>query len=54
MTSTNSFKDLSFLVYGLGLTGKSVVSFFKKIKLKTIKCGMTKIRIYLSQKDQII
>ena len=34
MTSTNSFKDLSFLVYGLGLTGKSVVSFFKKNQIK--------------------
>ena len=26
----NNLKDLSFLIYGLGLTGKSVVNFFKK------------------------
>tara|TARA_B100001121_G_scaffold310530_1_gene342260 strand:+ start:868 stop:2154 length:1287 start_codon:yes stop_codon:yes gene_type:complete len=34
MFSENNFKELSFLVYGLGSTGKSVVNFFKKHKLK--------------------
>ena len=29
-----NFKKLSFLVYGLGLTGKSVVNFFKKKNIK--------------------
>tara|TARA_B100000242_G_scaffold218501_1_gene159749 strand:- start:182 stop:1468 length:1287 start_codon:yes stop_codon:yes gene_type:complete len=29
-----NFKELSFLIYGLGLTGKSVVNFFKKNKIK--------------------
>ena len=29
-----NFKKLSFLVYGLGLTGKSVVNFFKKNNIK--------------------
>ena len=30
-------KELSFLVYGLGLTGKSVVKFFKKKNIKNFK-----------------
>ena len=30
MISNQNFKKLSFLVYGLGLTGKSVVNFFKR------------------------
>ena len=34
MVSTNNLKKLSFLIYGLGLTGKSVISFFKKNKIK--------------------
>ena len=29
-----NLKELSFLVYGLGTTGKSVVSFFKKNNIK--------------------
>ncbi len=33
----NNIKDLSFLVYGLGLTGKSVVNFFEKKKIKNYK-----------------
>ena len=32
MVSIKNFKELSFLVYGLGITGKSVVKFFKKIR----------------------
>ena len=34
MISTNNLKDLSFLIYGLGLTGKSVVNFFNKNHFK--------------------
>ena len=34
MLSTLNFKKLSFLVYGLGLSGQSVVKFFKKNKIK--------------------
>ena len=30
-------KELSFLVYGLGLTGLSVVKFFKKKNIKNFK-----------------
>ena len=37
MVSTNNLKKLSFLIYGLGLTGKSVISFFKKNKIKKYK-----------------
>ena len=33
MFSESNLKDLSFLVYGLGLSGKSVVKFFKKNKI---------------------
>ena len=32
--SFNNLKKLSFLVYGLGLTGKSTINFFKKNKIK--------------------
>ena len=33
MYSISKLKELSFLVYGLGLSGKSVVKFFKKNKI---------------------
>ena len=36
MRGSINFKDKSFAVYGLGLTGKSVVSFLKKNKVKKI------------------
>ena len=32
-----NIRELSFLVYGLGLTGKSVVKFFKKNNLNKYK-----------------
>jgi len=32
MPSISNLKELSFLVYGLGLSGQSVVNFFKKKK----------------------
>jgi UDP-N-acetylmuramoylalanine--D-glutamate ligase len=34
MSSISNLKELSFLVYGLGLSGQSVVKFFKKNKIK--------------------
>ena len=30
MLSISKLKEMSFLIYGLGLSGKSVVNFFKK------------------------
>tara|TARA_B100001248_G_scaffold259715_1_gene246292 strand:- start:14094 stop:15380 length:1287 start_codon:yes stop_codon:yes gene_type:complete len=37
MSSIRNFKKLSFLVYGLGLTGKSVINFFIKNKINNYK-----------------
>ena len=34
MPTINNFKKLSFLVYGLGTTGQSVINFFKKNKFQ--------------------
>ena len=37
MVLFKNFKELSFLVYGLGLTGQSVVNFFKKNNIKNFQ-----------------
>ncbi len=37
MIPVNKLKKKTFLVYGLGLTGRSVVNFFKKNKIKNFK-----------------
>ncbi len=37
MFRTKKLKELSFLVYGLGLSGLSVINFFKKNKIKNFK-----------------
>ena len=37
MVQSSKLKELSFLVYGLGLSGKSVVNFFKKNSIKNFK-----------------
>ena len=37
MISKKNLKNHSFLVYGLGLTGKSVINFFKKNNIKNYK-----------------
>ena len=37
MLEISKLKELSFLVYGLGLSGRSVVNFFKKNKIKKFK-----------------
>ena len=34
---SEEFKNLSFLVYGLGVTGKSVINFFNKNNIKNYK-----------------
>ena len=34
MSKIAKFKELSFLVYGLGLSGRSVINFFKKKKIE--------------------
>ena len=40
MSKIAKFKELSFLVYGLGLSGRSVINFFKKKKLSNFTFGM--------------
>ena len=37
MVSLKNFKKHSFLVYGLGSTGKSVINFFKRNDIKNFK-----------------
>ena len=37
MISKKNLKNLSFLIYGLGLTGKSVVNFFIKNNVRNFK-----------------
>ena len=37
MGPVTNLKELSFLVYGLGLSGQSVVKFFQKKKIKNYK-----------------
>ena len=37
MVQINRFKEKSFLIYGLGASGQSVVKFFKKNNFKNFK-----------------
>ena len=37
MVQSSKLKELSFLVYGLGLSGRSVINFFKKNSIKNFK-----------------
>ena len=37
MILANNFKKLSYLVYGLGLTGKSVINFLNKNNIKNFQ-----------------
>ena len=37
MLKSSKLRELSFLVYGLGLSGKSVIRFFKKNNIKNFK-----------------
>jgi UDP-N-acetylmuramoylalanine-D-glutamate ligase len=47
-------KELSFLVYGLGLSGVSVIKFFKKNNIKKFKIWDDKKKIYLKIIEQKI
>ena len=49
----NDFKDLSFLIYGLGLTGKSVVKFFNKNQFKNYKVWDDKNKSFYNKKRPI-
>ena len=51
MPSISNLKELSLLVYGLGLSGQSVVNFFKKKKSQIIKYGMIKKKNYSKIKE---
>ena len=46
----NDLKDLSFLIYGLGLTGKSVVKFFNKNRFKNYKVWDDKNKSFYNKK----
>jgi len=43
MLSQNILKSKNFLIYGLGLTGRSVCQFLKKSKTKIFFYGMTTV-----------
>ena len=47
-----NFKELSFLVYGLGLTGKSVVNFFIRNKIKNFEVWDDKNHLYKENKSK--
>ena len=49
----NNLKDLSFLIYGLGLTGKSVVNFFNKNRFKNYKVWDDKNKSFYNKKRAI-
>ena len=40
MLQISKLKEHTFLVYGLGLSGLSVIKFFKKNNLKILQFGM--------------
>jgi UDP-N-acetylmuramoylalanine--D-glutamate ligase len=50
MLTNSKFKELSFLVYGLGLSGQSVINFFKKNKIKNYKVWDDKKKKLFKQK----
>ena len=50
MLSNKNFKELSFLVYGLGLTGKSVVRFFKNNNIKNFQVWDDKNQKFLKER----
>ena len=51
MVKINNLKELSFLVYGLGQTGKSVVRFFKKNNINNYKVWDDKNKDFLKKKE---
>ena len=50
MLSISNLKELSFLVYGLGITGQSVVKFFKKNKIKNFTVWDDKKKLFQSNR----
>ena len=50
MVKINNLKELSFLIYGLGKTGKSVVRFFKKNNINNYKVWDDKNKDFLKKK----
>ncbi len=50
MISENNLQKLSFLVYGLGITGKSVVKFFEKNNIKNYQVWDDKDKILFKKK----
>ncbi len=50
MVKINNLKELSFLVYGLGQTGKSVVRFFKKNNINNYKVWDDKNKDFFKKK----
>ena len=51
MVKINNLKELSFIVYGLGQTGKSVVRFFKKNNINNYKVWDDKNKDFLKKKE---
>jgi UDP-N-acetylmuramoylalanine-D-glutamate ligase len=47
-------KELSFLVYGMGLSGVSVVKFFKKKNIKNFKVWDDKQKKFINPTEQKI
>ena len=50
MVSISKLKELSFLVYGLGVSGKSVVNFFEKNNIKNYQVWDDKNKNLLKKK----
>ena len=51
MFTSSKLKELSFLVYGLGLSGQSVVKFLKKKNIRNYKVWDDKKKIYSKIKE---
>ena len=51
MLQISKLKELSFLVYGLGKSGRSVIKFFKKNKIKNFKVWDDNQKKYLKNID---
>ena len=47
-----NLKELSFLVYGLGLTGRSVVNFFIRNKIKNFEVWDDKNNLYKGKRSR--
>ena len=54
MVQSSKHKELSFLVYGLGLSGESVINFFEKNRIKNFKVWDDNKKIYIKNTCQKI